>query len=364
MNIHKATKSYEEWLGGFTPLIEADLALKHAQMTAGAFPFLRSTFYRWAQRWPKVCPEIAAAPEVLSVGDLHVENFGTWRDPEGRLIWGINDFDEACRQPYTVDLARLATSAHLAIEANHLCLECVHACEAILEGYREGLSQGGRPFVLAEDHDWLRKTALGDLRDPVEFWRKMDTLGDIAVSEIPETALAALENRLREIMTPGAAAPQYQLKRRTAGLGSLGHPRYVAVTDWQGGRIAREVKALVPSAAIWARDSSEVTEIFYQAIMKRAVRCQDPCVHLEGRWLLRRLAPDCIRVELAALPKEHEEQRLLRAMGYETANIHLGENNAAAILQDLDRRAPKWLHLAATAMGDDTMEDWRAWRES
>ena len=33
----------------------------------------------------------------LSVGDLHVENFGTWRDSEGRLIWGINDFDEALR---------------------------------------------------------------------------------------------------------------------------------------------------------------------------------------------------------------------------------------------------------------------------
>jgi uncharacterized protein (DUF2252 family) len=24
-----------------------------------------------------------------------VENFGAWRDVEGRLIWGINDFDEA-----------------------------------------------------------------------------------------------------------------------------------------------------------------------------------------------------------------------------------------------------------------------------
>jgi len=36
---------------------------------------------------------------VLAVGDLHVENFGTWRDAEGRLIWGVNDFDEAWRLP-------------------------------------------------------------------------------------------------------------------------------------------------------------------------------------------------------------------------------------------------------------------------
>src|SRR5260370_32652719 len=48
--------------------------------------------------------------EVLAVGDLHVENFGTWRDAEGRLTWGVNDFDEAYPLPYTIDLARLATS--------------------------------------------------------------------------------------------------------------------------------------------------------------------------------------------------------------------------------------------------------------
>ena len=57
---------------------------------------------------------LARAPRALAVGDLHVENFGTWRDVEGRLIWGINDFDEAWRLPYTNDLVRLATSALLA----------------------------------------------------------------------------------------------------------------------------------------------------------------------------------------------------------------------------------------------------------
>ena len=63
-------------------------------MKEGPFPFLRATFYRWAQTWPEVSPETFAAPVALAVGDLHVENFGTWRDVEGRLIWGVNDFDE------------------------------------------------------------------------------------------------------------------------------------------------------------------------------------------------------------------------------------------------------------------------------
>jgi uncharacterized protein (DUF2252 family) len=52
------------------------------------FEFLRATFYRWAQWWPEVCKELnhEDVPLVLGVGDLHAENFGTWRDTEGRLI--------------------------------------------------------------------------------------------------------------------------------------------------------------------------------------------------------------------------------------------------------------------------------------
>jgi uncharacterized protein (DUF2252 family) len=94
MDIIKATKAHEAWLGERISLIEADLRLKHQRMAQSPFPFLRATFYRWVQLWPRVCPELATAPAVLGIGDLHVENFGTWRDGEGRLIWGVNDFEE------------------------------------------------------------------------------------------------------------------------------------------------------------------------------------------------------------------------------------------------------------------------------
>jgi hypothetical protein len=47
----------------------------------------------------------------MAVGDLHLENFGIWRDAEGRLVWGVNDFDEAHPMAFTNDLVRLAVSA-------------------------------------------------------------------------------------------------------------------------------------------------------------------------------------------------------------------------------------------------------------
>ncbi len=81
-------------------------------MTKDVFSFLRATFYRWVVLFPQTCPELAAAPALLGVGDLHVENFGTWRDGEGRLIWGINDFDEACTLAYTSDLGAAGRQRH------------------------------------------------------------------------------------------------------------------------------------------------------------------------------------------------------------------------------------------------------------
>ncbi|OLB27106.1 MAG: hypothetical protein DMG41_13650 [Acidobacteria bacterium] len=167
MNIFKATADFERWLAKRLPIVRQDIALKHQHMADAAFPFFRATFYRWLQLWPEVCPELAKAPPVLAVGDLHIENFGTWRDEEGRLIWGVNDLDEAWPAVYTLDLARLATSAYLAISSEHLSLTRREAAEAIEEGYRDALAAGGKAFVLAEHHQWLRVLALGKLRDPL-----------------------------------------------------------------------------------------------------------------------------------------------------------------------------------------------------
>src|SRR5882762_5781868 len=106
MDIVGATRSYERWLATRATIVKADLGAKHAAMAEAPFPLLRATFYRWMQLWQEHAGNLDAAPKVLAVGDLHVENFGTWRDAEGRLIWGINDFDEAHPLPFTIDLVR------------------------------------------------------------------------------------------------------------------------------------------------------------------------------------------------------------------------------------------------------------------
>src|SRR5260370_35164554 len=103
----KDPADFERWLANGLPIIRQDIALKHTHMAEAAFPFFRATFYRWIQLWPEVCGDLAKAPAVLAIGDLHVENFGTWRAEEGRLSWGVNDRDEGWTAPYL-----LSASAH------------------------------------------------------------------------------------------------------------------------------------------------------------------------------------------------------------------------------------------------------------
>src|SRR5262245_20703157 len=112
-SIVKSTAAFEAWMRQRTDVSEKLLEKKHDKMSDGAFPFLRATFYRWAEQWPAVCPKLARRDQdvLLAVGDLHVENFGVWLDSRQRLVWGVNDFDDACELPFTVDLVGLETRA-------------------------------------------------------------------------------------------------------------------------------------------------------------------------------------------------------------------------------------------------------------
>ena len=88
MGIRAANREYERWLKAqlHGAIVEGDLKKKYKKMRESAFSFLRGTYWRWAETILDVCPDLADAPAVLAVGDIHLENFGTWRDGEGRLV--------------------------------------------------------------------------------------------------------------------------------------------------------------------------------------------------------------------------------------------------------------------------------------
>ena len=55
--------------------------------------------------------------------------------------------------------------------------------------------------------------------------------------------------------------------------------------------------------------------------------------------------------------------RLLQAMGFETANVHLGSREAHVMETDLRKRPANWLQEAAGVMTESVEDDWKQWRK-
>jgi hypothetical protein len=348
-----ATEAYESWLRERLDAVEADLQFKHRQMTASLFAFLRGTFYRWAALFDETCPDLAKAPRLLAVGDLHVENFGTWRDLEGRLVWGVNDLDEVATMPYAVDLVRTVTSAMIAKQERGLTIGEDVMASAVLEGYSQSLDAGGNAFVLEERHPALREMATGADRDPVPFWSKL--------AKLPAANPPKRIKRLLERALPAPAA-DIQFVSRIAGVGSLGRPRYVAFATCSGGLAAREVKAWLPSAWGWARGRIK-DRPYATRLIERSPPPHDPYYSVRKEWVVRRLGPHCGRIELTQFPKKRDEREILKCMGRAAANMHLASpDQCPKVLRDLSERKPDWLLEAADAMRKATERDWQDFR--
>jgi hypothetical protein len=341
-SIETSARTYEDWLRRQLgpDFVEADLVRKHDKMRSGPFPFLRGTYWRWAETILEICPELGDAPEVLAIGDTHLENFGAWRDAEGRLAWGVNDFDETATMPYALDLVRLATSALLAradLARPGGGTSATDICAAILAGYRAGIDAPGG-IVLDRDHKWLRKTILLPERQRTRFWEKLDLPPAAA---IPGSYKAALCAAMPE---PGLAVV---LSPRTAGIGSLGRPRFVGRTAWRGGPVVREAKAILTSA--WShRHAPGDTAIRAGEIAAGRFRAVDPHYRVADGIIVRRLSPNSHKIEVKDAADKLLAPRMLRLMGCDIANCHANDlDRLPALKADLTRRGAGWLREAA-----------------
>jgi len=364
MEIVEATRRFEMWLRRQITVVKQDLDYKHVQMRSDPFLFFRATYYRWAQLWPEQCRHLYRGAEVFAVGDLHLENFGTWRDAEGRLVWGVNDFDEVHPMAFTNDLVRLAVSALLAAQTSiHFRVTPSDICAQLVDGYQRAIEKGGEPFVLMEKHPKLRNMALQDLRQPAIFWERLDAKSVPMRGEIPESVRKAIEK-----ISPEGTKPEYRLLKTPKGLGSLGRRRYLALLEWQGGRMAREAKSVVPSANLWAKGKAQrggEGNPWLEKIVRAAVRCADPYYEVKRGWLVRRLGPDCSRIDLDELVNHEDLALLLHCMGAETANVHLGTpKGRKRIREEWGNLPTNWIEAAAERMLKCCLKDWRDFKKA
>ena len=354
MSFRTDNEDYEAWLATQCDVVKSDIDYKHKRMKKTAFIFLRATYFRWARKIGDWCPELMDAPRVLSVGDLHLENFGTWRDADGRLVWGVNDFDEAAVMPYVLDLVRLATSIQLAPDRR---IGNRRAAAALLRGYRNELDDP-QPALLFEGETWLRSYAEPTEAKVEKFWK--DIADYRKASPPPAIAKALVASLPRGVDKKTVRLCSVPRK----GGGGLGRPRYLAVGYWRGGHVLREAKALVPSAWTWAHGSKASQKSHFLAVANGRYRTPDPFLLVRKKFIFRRVAADSTKIELGDDAGGRLHLNLMQAMGFEIASIHAaGTASVTALKADLRKRPPGWLNTAATVAAEAVKRDFRQWRD-
>ena len=231
------------------------VARKYRAMARDPFVFFRGTAHLFWEDWPSVGGEaLDDAPLAWCCGDLHLENFGSYRGDNGLAYFDLNDFDEAALAPATRDTARFLTSTCLAAESLGLSTQTVRQLEAsFLDGYAAALTAGKARWI-------ERSIATGWIRDllrSVENRTQGELLEDrtivregrrqFRIDEKRTFRLPVAERRrvAQSIARFAARQPDPAYYRvldvvgRIAGTGSLGVPRYAVLIRGDGGRDAR-----------------------------------------------------------------------------------------------------------------------------
>lgn len=117
---------------GLTPL-------RNYRMSQNAFAFFRGTADLMAF---DLAAQSQTGIQVVICGDAHIGNFGLYASPERRIIFDLNDFDEAAPGPWEWDLLRLVTSVILGAKSLGLDGQETRACAlAAARSYRTQLDR-------------------------------------------------------------------------------------------------------------------------------------------------------------------------------------------------------------------------------
>ncbi len=243
------------------------LALKYKAMRASPFAFLRGTAHLFYDRLAHASP-LPAAPLVWACGDLHLENFGSYKGDNRLVYFDINDFDEAALAPGSWDLARLLASVLVA--ARTLGVDepgALRLCDAFIGAYAGALATGKARWAERETAQGMVKDLLDSSRNRnrAQFLDRRTVLSGkkrrIRIDGKKALAVDAVQrDRIELFMHRFAAAqpkPEFyrviDVARRIAGTGSLGVERFVLVVEGKGspdGNYLLDLKQALPSTLV------------------------------------------------------------------------------------------------------------------
>ena len=350
------------------------LAHKRERMAVSPFGFLRGTaplFYEALRRVPR----LAAGPKGTGwlVGDLHLENFGAYRpEPvatEGtspRVVFDVNDFDDAFVGPQRLDVLRLLTSTLLAGRDWGLTTpEAVSAAEVILEGILAGRSLGRPGPHPSAVRDLLEKVAVRSRRELLDQRTRRTSGGRRFVRGPRYHSLTAREQRQARVAFVAYAegltgearghAGTWEVRDvafRLAGTGSLGGLRIAVLVAGKGGVDGGWLFEMKEEGAAAGRAfSDEAPERGAHRVLAALRECPAHPPSMAGStefagrsMLVRRLTPQEDRIALAELSPSKRESAL----------FHLGAL-AGALHRRGAKDAPRWKAKKARVLLDNAI---------
>jgi uncharacterized protein (DUF2252 family) len=337
------------------------LLRKYASLRKNALTFFRGTCHLFYHDLPADFMS-SVAPSAWICGDLHLENFGTYKGEDRQIYFGIDDFDEGGLAPCVWDATRLVTSIFVA--ATSLGLDSPAArtlAESYLTSYATALATGKIRAIVADSAQGIvedlliglqqrKRIDLLDERTELINERRQLRFDDRKVLKIDKQ----LYRQIAQVIENWAATqanPEFfevlDIGFRLAGTGSLGIDRYLILIQGKGSPDRnylldfkqQPVSALEPYLPKiqpqWANQAARVMRI--QQLVQSAPPALSAKIEFDNSsYFLRELQPTQDKIDLKDTKLSYMQlDRLVTTMALVTASAHLhGSGKSGAAIAD------------------------------
>lgn len=324
--------------------------VKHAVMAENPYRFFRGTchlFYEDLCR-QKIFPH--ATPHVWGCGDLHLENFGSYKGRNGYVYFDQNDFDEAMLLPATWEVVRMVTGIVVAFRALNVTEEKLRAwARLFVTAYCKRLVSGKAKHIEARLAKGIVREFLerADRRTDKELLRKLTaksknrfalfTNEEHGLEDDKKSLLLSCLNHWLPA-APGKVLCGYKAidaGERTAGTGSIGVKRYRVLlqdTSDKNNLLLLDVKEAKPSALgpynpvpqrQWASEAERVVAI--QSRSQYAVTAQLNAIEFNGAsYTVQELQPEEDKLDFTVVVRHDKDAlRVIKDMAMLTASAQL-----------------------------------------
>ncbi|MBW4620420.1 MAG: DUF2252 domain-containing protein [Cyanosarcina radialis HA8281-LM2] len=348
------------------------LRLKFQKMQVDPFVFFRGSCHLFYEDFPNHSA-LNSAPKSWICGDLHLENFGSYKGDNRLTYFDLNDFDEAILAPCTWEIARLVTSIFLAFPSNNNDVELARSLgEIFLTAYANNLIAGKARWVEREIAEGLVKNLLDEARkiDREEFLEKRTVLDgkqrQILIKENKTRPVSeATKEKIKFCIEKFASQqPEPEFFRvidiawRIAGTGSLGLERYMVLVEGKGSpdrNYILDLKAATESSLAkyveckqprWQNQAERVVTI--QKRMQAISMALLNTVAIDGKsYIIREYQPTEDKIELSAERelKDKELTQLMQTFGQIVASAQLrssGRQGSAIADELIDFAKQDW----------------------